>query len=283
MSNVKTLSPGEPTTPWNCFFLCSSRDWGILEKSLFLQTSWPVKSAQKRADHMPVIPKIAPSSIMLRFSAKLTHAAPGRLPGRWRAECFLNSPKVLGQPQRACSAKVWLPYPTESVKVWYYKKVGKCIEVSGLIERLYHVQGLFDLPCFLGISLKAEVASAPLYVLSQCQSCHLSSCPYPKPDHLLSDHCCSTTLDIQSLQIAQCPHLPRNGPRASGAPSPPRKVLNTVNPASFLKTLLLYCMALAALDIHKLLNVSSYLAESFRSKLSNRWGRSLNLLMNTQC
>lgn len=26
-------------------------------KSLFLQTSWPVKSAQKRADHMPVIPK----------------------------------------------------------------------------------------------------------------------------------------------------------------------------------------------------------------------------------
>ena len=52
------------------------------EKSLFLQTSRPVRSAQKKSWSYACYPKIAPSSIMPRFSAKLTHAAPGSLPGQ---------------------------------------------------------------------------------------------------------------------------------------------------------------------------------------------------------
>lgn len=36
---------------------CALAEKEAFGKSLFLQTSWPVKSAQKRVDHMPVIPK----------------------------------------------------------------------------------------------------------------------------------------------------------------------------------------------------------------------------------
>lgn len=59
---------------------CALAEKEAFGKSFFLQTSWPVKSAQKKSWSYACYPKIAPSSITPRFSAKLTHAGPGSLP-----------------------------------------------------------------------------------------------------------------------------------------------------------------------------------------------------------
>lgn len=121
MSNVKTFLPEQTwkpfsrrAVPWYCF--CAQAESEVFWKVTLAANIMACEICSKKSWSYACYPKIAPSSIMLRFGAKLTHAAPGGLPGQWRVECFLNRPKVPGQPHGACSARVWLPTQQSQMK-----------------------------------------------------------------------------------------------------------------------------------------------------------------------
>jgi hypothetical protein len=139
-------------------------------------------------------PKIAPSSIMSRFSAKLTHAALGSLPEAERKKCPAHRRKVPLGAYGVPTAGVASPIPESDREPnrapWASLKESVTLRLYFWISPLFRVADSgqqFSFWMFLHLFLQHQI-------------CFTSSCFFHTKDRPLP----SSNLGVQSIPILQC-------------------------------------------------------------------------------